>query len=89
MTAGSFVLILAKSGTSLVVKVALSKVLTIAVKQSRVCTLIESILVFVNRICNVSARIRCEGQSAHRDVDQEDILYGPVIQNLAEVRDQL
>ena len=57
MTAGSFVLILAKSGTSLVVKVALSKVLTIAVKQSRVCTLMERILVLVKRIYIVSAKI--------------------------------
>ena len=57
MTAGSFVLILAKSGTSLVVKVALSKVLTIAVKQSSVWTFIERILVLVNRIYIVSAKI--------------------------------
>ena len=57
MTAGSFVLILAKSGTSLVVKVALSKVLTIAVKQSSVWTLIERILVLVNSIYIVSAKI--------------------------------
>lgn len=57
MTAGSFVLILAKSGTSLVVKVALFKVLTIAVKQSSVWTLIDRILVFVNRIYIVSAEI--------------------------------
>jgi hypothetical protein len=58
MTAGSFVLILAKSGTSLVVNVALSNVLTIAVKQSRVWTLIDKIRVLVNKICVVSVTIR-------------------------------
>ena len=49
-----FVLILAKSGTSLVVRVALSRVFTIALKHSRVWTLIDRILVLVNRICIVS-----------------------------------
>ena len=49
-----FVLILAKSGTSLVVRVALSRVFTIALKHSRVWTLIERILVLVNRIFFVS-----------------------------------
>jgi hypothetical protein len=51
-----FVLILARRGTSLVVKVALSSVLTIALKHSSVCTLIDRILVLVNRICTVSTK---------------------------------
>lgn len=49
VTAGSFVLILARSGTSLLVSVVASNVETIARKHSSVCTLTDKMRVRVNR----------------------------------------
>lgn len=83
------VLIFDRSGTSFVVKVALSSVFTMALKQSRVWTLTESIRVLVKRSCtSILVKPIAKGET-YRDLNKQNILYGPVVQNLAQVRYRL